>query len=507
MPAFTLKFVFPMLFFTVFVHTVAAQEVVGRSSNYVLGVEAFQKGDYRRAFDAWSLGSYEGNAEAQYNLGVLYLEGQGIKTNVDQARAWFLKAANQNHVEAQYNLGHMALSGIGVEKNTEEALLWWKRAAEGGYAQAQFNYGRALYLGIEDYSDQHSGLALIRQAALQKDKRAQGFLEENADEIKQLERQFAEKSGSETKALPGPDTSNAGKRSVAASPSNSSRATIKMQLVRDGRPVQQDYIIRSANRPVDIYTLANFYSKIGQLLPGTLLKVNKIKGSKAQVSAASGNFIVNEFASKRAPSVLPRHGWIEAKNLAYSGETAPQLKAAWQKELEAAVAPVAPVAVSNKTPASPVQVKHKPRDNSDNRAQVVALEDSKTVQGVIAGPDKILQTAVNENTWLFTQDKNAYAIQLFSLLNIEKAHTISREAIFRDRAHLYTTWINHQQWAFLLLGPYANAAAARLARQELPASYAGTGSIRLILTIARQRCAIREQLDANQVVGLDAYCF
>ena len=166
MPAFIFKFVFPMLFFTVFIHTVAAQEVVGRSSNYVLGVEAFQEGDYRRAFDAWSLGSYEGNAEAQYNLGVLYLEGQGIKANVDQARAWFLKAANQNHVEAQYNLGHMALSGIGVEKNTEKALLWWKRAAEGGYAQAQFNYGRALYLGIEDYSDQHSGLALIRQAAL-----------------------------------------------------------------------------------------------------------------------------------------------------------------------------------------------------------------------------------------------------------------------------------------------------------------------------------------------------
>jgi len=92
------------------------QEVLERPSNYGLGVDAYQEGDYRRAFNAWSLGAYEGDSEAQYNLGVLYLEGRGVEHNVEQAHSWFLKAAEKDHVEAQYNLGHMSLSGMGVEK-------------------------------------------------------------------------------------------------------------------------------------------------------------------------------------------------------------------------------------------------------------------------------------------------------------------------------------------------------------------------------------------------------
>ncbi len=292
-----------MLLFTAYIQTIPAQQAVGRPSSYVLGVEAFQEGDYRRAFDAWSLGAYEGDAEAQYNLGVLYLEGQGIKADIEQAHAWFMKAANQNHLEAQYNLGHMSLDGMGVEKDVEATLWWWKRAAEGGYAQAQFNYGRALYLGIEGYADKQGGLLLIRQAALQKDKRALGFLEENADEIRLLERHFVEKPDPETKSLIVSDTSNIDIRPFSANSTDASPAKLNMQLVRDEHPVRQGYIIRSANVPVDIFTEADFHSKMGHLLPGTLLKVNKIKGSKAQVSAAVGLSIAVERAGKRPPSI------------------------------------------------------------------------------------------------------------------------------------------------------------------------------------------------------------
>ena len=492
-----LKTAFLMLLFSAYIQTIPAQQAVGRPSNYVLGVEAFQEGDYRRAFDAWSLGAYEGDAEAQYNLGVLYLEGQGIKADIEQAHAWFMKAANQNHLEAQYNLGHMSLDGMGVEKNVEAALWWWKRAAEGGYAQAQFNYGRALYLGIEGDADKQGGLLLIRRAALQKDKRALGFLEGNADEIRQLDRQFMEKPDLETKALIGSDTSNTGIRPFSASSTDASRAKLDVQLERDERPVRKDYIIRSANVPVDIFTQADFRSKMGQLLPGTLLKVNKLEGSKAQVSAARGLSIAVERAGKHPPSIQPRYGWIAAKNLAYSGETTHQLKAAWQQKAETVAAPVA---ISKKQPASSLPVRVKAHNDSDNTAQLVALEDPETVQGDIALPAKT-QSTVNDNLWLFTQDKGAYVIQLFSLLNIKNAHTVSKEAAFRDRAHLYTTHINNKQWAVLLLGPYVDAAAARLAREELPANYAGMGSIRLIRHIAEKRCAKRKQLDAEQGVA------
>ena len=164
-----------------------AQVSPPEKSNYEIGVQAFKDGDYRAAFDAWSLGAYEENPEAQYNLGVLYLEGRGVERDLEQARNWFLKAANKNQIEAQYNLGHMALSGLGMEKDTNEALRWWQKASTGGYPQAQFNYGRALYLGIGGKQDITEGLRLIRLAASQQDKRAQEFLDTSAEEIAEVE--------------------------------------------------------------------------------------------------------------------------------------------------------------------------------------------------------------------------------------------------------------------------------------------------------------------------------
>ena len=67
----------------------SAQPGAAVQSNYNAGVEAYRNGDFRRAFDAWSLGAYEGVTEAQYNLGVLYLEGRGVENNIEQARHWF----------------------------------------------------------------------------------------------------------------------------------------------------------------------------------------------------------------------------------------------------------------------------------------------------------------------------------------------------------------------------------------------------------------------------------
>ena len=42
----------------------------------------------------------QGNAEAQYQLGVMYLEGKGVMENADQALEWISIAASQQHPEA-----------------------------------------------------------------------------------------------------------------------------------------------------------------------------------------------------------------------------------------------------------------------------------------------------------------------------------------------------------------------------------------------------------------------
>ena len=54
---------------------------------------------------------------------------------------WYRKAAEQGDASAQYNLGVMYENGHGVEQDDEQAVFWYRKAAEQGYADAQYNLG------------------------------------------------------------------------------------------------------------------------------------------------------------------------------------------------------------------------------------------------------------------------------------------------------------------------------------------------------------------------------
>ncbi len=49
----------------------------------------------------------QGDAMAQFNLGVMYNTGRGVAQDYKQAVAWFRKAAEQGDAMAQFNLGLM----------------------------------------------------------------------------------------------------------------------------------------------------------------------------------------------------------------------------------------------------------------------------------------------------------------------------------------------------------------------------------------------------------------
>ena len=71
---------------------------------YNKGVSAFQKNDYKSALTIFEDLASKGDATAQYNLGVMYDFGKGVKQDYFKAKEWYEKAANQGHVVAQYNL-------------------------------------------------------------------------------------------------------------------------------------------------------------------------------------------------------------------------------------------------------------------------------------------------------------------------------------------------------------------------------------------------------------------
>jgi len=54
---------------------------------------------------------------------------------------WYRKAAEQGDTRAQYNLGLMYNNGQGVPRDDAEAVRWYRKAAEQGNARAQFNSG------------------------------------------------------------------------------------------------------------------------------------------------------------------------------------------------------------------------------------------------------------------------------------------------------------------------------------------------------------------------------
>ena len=87
---------------------------------------------YRKAAD-------QGNALGQYNLGYMYLIGEGVEQNSAEALRLFRLAANQGQPDAQCYLGYMYENGLEVEQNQDEALRWYRMAAENGQVDAQ-NY-------------------------------------------------------------------------------------------------------------------------------------------------------------------------------------------------------------------------------------------------------------------------------------------------------------------------------------------------------------------------------
>jgi uncharacterized protein len=78
-----------------------------------------------------------GSMEAQRALGTLYATGDWTGPR-DSARAaeWYRRAAERGHPDAQYNLGFMYLLGEGVQVDPGEGLLWLRRSAEQGDEQS-----------------------------------------------------------------------------------------------------------------------------------------------------------------------------------------------------------------------------------------------------------------------------------------------------------------------------------------------------------------------------------
>lgn len=92
------------------------------------GLAAFKNKDYQRAYREWKAAAAAGQAEAQFDLGVLYAQGLGVLRDLNAAADWYRKAADQGNPEAQFALGQMYARGWGVPRDTADAIRWFEMA-------------------------------------------------------------------------------------------------------------------------------------------------------------------------------------------------------------------------------------------------------------------------------------------------------------------------------------------------------------------------------------------
>lgn len=87
----------------------------------------------------------QGNAEAQYKLGLMYDMGKDVDQDYNKAFEWYEKSANQGLASSQSKLGSMYRYGKGVEVNHAKASEWYWKAFKQGDEEAHYQLG-TIYL-------------------------------------------------------------------------------------------------------------------------------------------------------------------------------------------------------------------------------------------------------------------------------------------------------------------------------------------------------------------------
>ena len=165
------------------------------------GIAAFRNKDYATAFREWKAAADAGQAEAQFDLGLLYAQGLGVKRDMGEAARWYRLAAEQGNAEAEFALGQMysrgwgvprdqadalrwmqmantpetdgpptewaVVEGYGMAQDQKQAAYWYQLAAEKGHAEAQYNIARLYATGNGIPHDEEQAARWVRAAASQ----------------------------------------------------------------------------------------------------------------------------------------------------------------------------------------------------------------------------------------------------------------------------------------------------------------------------------------------------
>ncbi len=85
-----------------------------------------------------------GDADAQFELGLRLITGEGMKKSLEEGVKFVEKAAKQKHLRAQHIMGTLYEDGVGVKRDFAKAAEWYRISAELGFALSQHSLA-AMY--------------------------------------------------------------------------------------------------------------------------------------------------------------------------------------------------------------------------------------------------------------------------------------------------------------------------------------------------------------------------
>lgn len=158
---------------------------------------AYSRKDYATALRIWRPLADLGNPAAQFNVGLMYDNGQGVAQDYAAAVKWYRLAAAQGDAQAQYNLGYMYDIGQGTARDFVEAAKWYRLAAAQGDPRAQDSLGQMYANGQgvpKDFVRAHMWFSLAAMpgksssAAKNRDVIAKQLTPQQASEAQELAR-------------------------------------------------------------------------------------------------------------------------------------------------------------------------------------------------------------------------------------------------------------------------------------------------------------------------------
>lgn len=102
-----------LIVFLLCVAVVGCKQTTGNhDADYYRAKKPFAAGQYEQAHDFMLKSAERGDSEAQYDLACLYLNGVGVKQDIDKAFEWYLSSANLGNIRATTQIGSMYLDGV-----------------------------------------------------------------------------------------------------------------------------------------------------------------------------------------------------------------------------------------------------------------------------------------------------------------------------------------------------------------------------------------------------------